>query len=426
MPRNLIQFFLSVFICALLTALNFTHCQSAITNYGREITNKLCSPEMEGRGYVNSGCEKAASFIVSEFNNLGLLPMNGVSKQPFTFSVNTFPNKCSIRLRFRKQIPGINFLVHPSCAPHHGRLSLIPMGSNEVLSYSYGKLPQGKAIAFVPHPGIPRDSLRIIRNKLEKIAQVDVPVIEYTREKLTWSVSSSQFKYPYIQIFDTLDVSVPKQIKINIDAKFEKQVSVDNIMGYVPAKNSSDSFIVVCAHYDHLGRMGKKTYFPGGNDNASGVAMMLTLAKAIKNQPLPNHNVLFIAFAGEEIGLKGSTFFVNESGGLLNQISMVLNLDIMGSGEEGITVVNGSVYTALFDKLKQINNSTLSVSTIKTRGRAANSDHYPFSEKGVPSLFIYTMGPNKNYHDIFDKSEALSFNRFDELSYLLLRFLQTF
>ena len=154
--------------------------------------------------------------------------------------------------------------------------------------------------------------------------------------------------------------------------------------------------------------------------------MMLTLAKAIKNQPLPNHNVLFIAFAGEEIGLKGSTFFVNESGVLLNQISMVLNLDIMGSGEEGITVVNGSVYTALFDKLKQINNSTLSVSTIKTRGRAANSDHYPFSEKGVPSLFIYTMGPNKNYHDIFDQSEALSFNRFDELSYLLLRFLQTF
>jgi Zn-dependent M28 family amino/carboxypeptidase len=109
-----------------------------------------------------------------------------------------------------------------------------------------------------------------------------------------------------------------------------------------------------------------------------------------------------------------------------DQISLVLNLDIMGSGEEGITVVNGTVYPQLFQRLVELNESTQSVNQIKPRGKAANSDHYPFSEAGIPAVFIYTMGPNKNYHDIHDKAEALSFNRFDQLHYLLVRFLQSF
>jgi Zn-dependent M28 family amino/carboxypeptidase len=172
--------------------------------------------------------------------------------------------------------------------------------------------------------------------------------------------------------------------------------------------------------------MGKNTYFPGANDNASGVAMLLSLAKEIQQQPLQNHHVLFIAFAGEEIGLEGSQFFVDQHILGSDQISCVLNLDIMGSGEEGITVVNGAVHKALFQRLLDLNELTQSVPVIKPRGKAANSDHYPFSEAGIPAIFIYTMGPNKNYHDIHDKAAALSFDRFDQLHYLLLRFIQSF
>jgi Zn-dependent M28 family amino/carboxypeptidase len=66
------------------------------------------------------------------------------------------------------------------------------------------------------------------------------------------------------------------------------------------------------------------------------------------------------------------------------------------------------------------------VSLIKPRGPAANSDHYPFTEAGVPAFFIYTMGPNKNYHDIFDTYEALSFQKFDDLERLFLAFIRGF
>ena len=66
------------------------------------------------------------------------------------------------------------------------------------------------------------------------------------------------------------------------------------------------------------------------------------------------------------------------------------------------------------------------LSFIKPRGPAANSDHYPFTQAGVPAFFIYTMGPNKNYHDVYDQFNALSFAKFDSIQKLLLEFLRGF
>ncbi len=95
----------------------------------------------------------------------------------------------------------------------------------------------------------------------------------------------------------------------------------------------------------------------------------------------------------------------------------------MGSGEEGITVVNATEYPKQFQQLFDINTKKNYLTTIKKRGKAANSDHYWFSENGVPAFFIYTMGPNKNYHDVFDTYENLSFNEYNDLIKLLGEFI---
>ncbi|MFM7594989.1 MAG: M28 family metallopeptidase [Flavobacteriales bacterium] len=414
-----------LFLC--FFTLVFISAQSPITAYAKNSTRVLCSPEMDGRGYVNNGCKKAGVFLSHEFEQIGLIPLNGYSNQSFYLDVNTFPGTCKVRVNGKKLKPGVDFLVHPSSSAFHGKQRILQLNAAEILKFPFNKSPEDHVgIAFIPQKGMAKDSLKMVKAKLEKLARVNSPIIEFTPEKLTWSVSSEVFKFPYIQLFDTSITTAPRKITIKLDSKKENNLEVQNILGYVPSQYPSDSFIIVSAHYDHLGRMGKQTYFPGANDNASGVAMMLSIAKEIKQQPLPNHNVLFIAFAGEEIGLEGSSFFVNQRMLGAEQISLVLNLDIMGSGEDGITVVNGTIHPDIYQRLVRLNESTQSITRIKARGKAANSDHYPFSEAGIPAIFIYTMGPNKNYHDIHDKAEALSFDRFDQLNYLLLRFLQSF
>ena len=396
-------------------------------NYARDITETLCSREYEGRGYVNNGCHKAGTFILDEFKRLNLKPFQGAYEQSFSFDVNTFPKACRLIQGLHTLRPGIDFIVHPNSSGYHGVLHLQKMSASQIMNYRFSKAtPSNSAIVFAPEKGFPKDSLKLVKSKLEKIAQTDRPVVEVTREKLTWSVAEQAFKFPYLQWYDTVQKSTPKKLRVKVDAAILSQYKVQNCFGFVPSINPSDSLIVVSAHYDHLGKMGKKTMFPGANDNASGVAMLLSLAREIHEKPLHNHSVLFVAFAGEEIGLKGSFAFVESAIIDLTKISMVLNLDILGSGEEGITVVNGSVFPMFYQRLVELNKSIPAVPVVKSRGKAANSDHYPFSEKGVPSLFVYTMGPNKNYHDIHDKYENLSFDRFESLHYLFLRFLNGF
>jgi hypothetical protein len=94
----------------------------------------------------------------------------------------------------------------------------------------------------------------------------------------------------------------------------------------------------------------------------------------------------------------------------------------MGSGEEGITVVNATLHPEKFATLNQLNAQGQYLKTIKSRGPAANSDHYWFTQKNVPAFFIYTMGENKHYHDVFDTYEALSFSTFNALKQLLIQF----
>ena len=149
---------------------------------------------------------------------------------------------------------------------------------------------------------------------------------------------------------------------------------------------------------------------------------MLALGKYFVEYPV-DFNVMLIAFAGEEAGLVGSEYYVEKKPWLkLNDIHFLLNVDIFGSGEEGITVVNGSVINKAYTVINDINEKFQYVKRVKARGTAANSDHYHFSRMGVPAFFIYTEGPNKHYHDIFDTYDNLSFDKADALIQLMINF----
>jgi Zn-dependent M28 family amino/carboxypeptidase len=259
-----------------------------------------------------------------------------------------------------------------------------------------------------------------VKQCLQKLAN-QIPIVEIVNSKLTWSVSTSKLNFPYIQVQDSVIGTFPELLSVKIDADYRSAHHARNVIGYLPGSKKNAKTIVFSAHYDHLGRMGRETYFPGANDNASGIAMLIYLANYLKKNPA-KFNLVFIAFAGEEAGLLGSEFFVSNPLIKLQDIRFLINLDIMGSGEDGITAVNGTLFEKEFLLLQSINKKQKALPVIKKRGPAANSDHYFFTEVGVPAFFIYTMGLNKNYHDIYDTYANLSFEAFEKIGKLLIAF----
>src|SRR5690606_27118787 len=133
--------------------------------------------------------------------------------------------------------------------------------------------------------------------------------------------------------------------------------------------------------------------------------------------------LVFIGFAGEEAGLVGSQYFVENPLVDLSKIKFLLNFDIMGAGEDGIQIVNSSVFTKEYDLLNRINSDKNYIKQIKKRGEACNSDHCPFYKKGVPSFFVYTLGGAGFYHDVFDTADSLSLSEFQDLKKLFIEFI---
>jgi hypothetical protein len=401
----------------------------------------MCSSEFHGRGYVNSGDSIAAEYIADQMKLLGIDSIQSGYFQPFRLSVNTFPDSCSIQINNRLLEPGLEYIVGPAsngtCTginceraktfdPEHIKvLNMKELIEEDRTATERIKYEKG-TIYIIDNNVAGEDNASYVHSLAENISKY-YDVIELVNTKFTWSVRSASYDGLYIQMkkstFDALN-SARMNIKINVHNVQLPDYTSRNVIGQVKAKKKAKGTIMLTAHYDHLGRMGSETYFPGANDNASGVAMLLHLGQKLKAKPLRNYDVMCIAFAAEEIGLLGSKYLSEHPLFPLDAIKFQLNLDIMGSGEAGITAVNGLEFKREFKKLSRINKRLKSVPSVKARGRAANSDHHFFTEKGVKGFFIYTRGNNQNYHDIHDTYENLSFNSFENLSELFTTFLR--
>lgn len=392
----------------------------------RRITQTLCSPEFHGRGYVNKGDSIASVFIADEFQKLGLKKLKGSYFQEFELTVNTFPGRMNVAAGTQNLKPGVDFMVDPSSSG--GKMDLHPKRIDYTIALDNSLLIEELKSIFnkgeynaiaLDFANVPDSLKKKLRGLSQELAGM-IPTIEVTKDKFTYSVSDEQLKFPLIYL-KADQYREGEHYQIDIEAKQIKNYSSRNVIAYLPAKKRTKRTIVYTAHYDHLGRMGSDTYFPGANDNASGTAMLISMAAYFKKNP-QDYNILFIAFAGEEAGLLGSKHFVENPIYKLKKISFLLNLDIMGSGEDGITVVNATLHENAYAILHRINAEKKLLTQIKSRGPAANSDHYWFTQMGVPAFFIYTMGPNKHYHDIFDTYEELSFQEYEDITTLLVEF----
>ena len=396
--------------------------------FAKEIVKTLTSEDYAGRGYVNDGHNKAANYIAEKFKELGLEGFDSDYKQEFQIDVNTFNGKSDVKIDGKLMYAGVDFIVDPSCPSVKGKYDLVWLNpkivgnTNKMMKFSSKDFKN--SFLIIDKTGITDSTQLDFLNGMIYNPFNAKGIVIVQNEKFTWGISKRQHNYPIIYIKKNLISFSNKKIELNIDATLKQGEITQNVLGYVKGTEKPDSFIVFSAHYDHIGMLGEDAIFPGANDNASGTSMIIDLARhyALPGNK-PKTSILFIAFGAEEVGLLGSKFYVQKPYFPLEKILFQINTDIMGTGDDGITMVNATKNSDIYQAFKKINDKKQYLKRIKKRGQAANSDHHPFDKKGVKAIFLYTMGGSKAYHDIYDTGENLTLSKYNEVFQLITDFI---
>jgi hypothetical protein len=213
-------------------------------------------------------------------------------------------------------------------------------------------------------------------------------------------------------------LSIPLDSTVDVTLKIETlRATVNNVLAYLPGK--SDEYVIVGAHYDHLGKGDSHSLapsqigqiHPGADDNASGTAGVLELARIVA--PLAgklDRGILFANFAGEELGLLGSAEWVKEPTRPLDKAVAMLNMDMIGRIKDDKVFIGGiGTGTTLKSAVEDAANGS-SLHFEYSEGGYSSSDHTSFVTKKIPVLFFFS-GLHSDYHkpsDTWDKINAAS------------------
>ncbi len=184
-----------------------------------------------------------------------------------------------------------------------------------------------------------------------------------------------------------------------------------NVIGVLPGMGrNADEYVVFGAHYDHVGvRRGQ--IHNGADDNASGTAGVIEIARALAQTPYRNRSVICMTFSGEEMGLKGSQYYASEPTVDIGKITAMLNLDMIGrlSGEgRNKLAIQGLGTGDNFHDLVDRHTAAMGIEFTPDESALGGSDHSSFYHAGVPSLFFFT-GLHGDYHQPGDDTEKINF-----------------
>jgi hypothetical protein len=207
----------------------------------------------------------------------------------------------------------------------------------------------------------------------------------------------------------------PDGLQVDANLDVERVVkTVHNVAGYLPG--TTDEYVVIGAHYDHLG-LGEQfsmapslagTIHPGADDNASGTAGVIELARWFVTQPKQKRGILFLTFAGEELGLLGSSYFVNHPLLPNDKDVTMINMDMIGRVRDGKVFIGGVGTGTTLKKLLEEATPKYGLHIDYSEAGYGSSDHTSFTAKQVPVLFFFS-GLHADYHkpsDTWDKIDA--------------------
>ncbi len=397
---------LIIVICTLaLWAFSACSSDSTTVTSGKsgmeETVSFLTSEDCNGRLVGSDGNKKAAEYIKSSFESLGLVPYSGYGYGVAYEQREVYvPEKCNLDLKFfingewKTAEPGIDYVPTIRANEIMGEYDIV--GSEADFSRK-ALLLEDDENAGEFEVNSPALFLALSSGMMLTRPSTDtVPTICLTENGYNLAVSS-------------------EKVAVNISTPINT-VSAENIVGMIPGKDSSKA-VVVSAHFDHVGSVGEVIY-PGGHDDASGVAVMLRIAQLLtEKDETPAANVIFCAFNGEENAQQGSSALVPE---LASKYSMLwgLNIDCVGSPDspKSYTISSDAENDPLVDEIA----FKLKLSELESKYADLGSDHKAYSQIG--SCAVTVGQDNCVIHIPEDDGKDLNFEEMEKLANILSGF----
>ena len=393
----------------------------------KRVVKELSSSRYQGRGYAKDGANKAGKYLHKEYEKAGA---DAVIRQPFAIDINTFCGKMAMWADGKKLKPGVDFSMREYSPGVHGEF---PVYHVDTLNFDPDRMFADLARPEYANCLVVCEFWFTYRHReafsrLQKKDGCTNAGLLYT-----WSSPIKFYKAYGHYVVDKPIVWVTpeaiegvKTVRLDVDNKFLKDYELFNVIAKVEGERH-DSCYVFTAHYDHLGNLGKRIYYAGANDNASGTAAIVTLA-AYYAKHRPPYDMYFLSFSGEDANLRGSEYFTEHPIVPLEQIKYLFNIDMIGDNnpvqycevsEEGMRGF------ALFE---EINNGSHYFQALNRGALAANSDHYPFAQRHVPCIFLENQEGDAfpYYHTIFDNWKNAVFDSYEPVFKLVTDFIERY
>lgn len=397
----------------------------------------LADDKLEGRRTGTNGEKLAMEYIRDQFKNYGLQPKGD---QGFFQAFEVYDGKeigptTALSINGDNLVPGIDFFPFPFSAEI--KMDALPSIAIQEADMPWffdlkETLEENKAN---PH----FDLTDYIRNNSKKAkARGASAVILYNtssiEDKLAFDPKdrTEKLDIPVLYVVKPValkhfkDQTATLELKFNIAIGLKKRTG-HNVIGYID--NGAETTVILGAHFDHLGYGedgNSRNVSPGlmihngADDNASGTAALIELARKLKASKAAGNNYLFIAFSGEELGLYGSKYFTEHPTIDLREVDYMINMDMVGRLNDSTKVLTIGGYgtspewsTVISrDYFSHSNTSKKTVPSLTIRFDSSGtgpSDHTSFYRKDIPVLFYFT-GLHTDYHKPSDDADKINYN----------------
>lgn len=468
-------FFLQVFS----QDIQLEYANKITTDGLKEYLSILASEEMEGRKSGTFGQRKAAEYIKKQFRNIGLIsPPNlpgytqyftfqstGYIPTSFTIGKNKFQagadylplddegNKASgfkaSQIIFagygitdkhyddyaNKEIVGKIVILFPGEPKENGQFLISgtdqysKWGKSITEKLILAEEKGAEAVLIInPSDNIFLSSGAAMSKKEEILTRPALPVlriIPQMLEQIFGKTEAQKIMELHAQENSLMNIRLETSDRIKLNYGLEEIiVTSSNIIGMMEGSDKKHEYVVLSAHYDHMGKEGKDIFY-GADDNGSGTSALLEMAEsfmAAKNDGNgPRRSIIFVAFSGEEQGLYGSSYFTKVPIISLDSVSVNLNSDMIGRwdskrNKEYVYVVGDNQLSSELKPLsskvnKKYTNLKLDYKYNNPKDREMlfyRSDHINFARKGVPVIF-FTNGVHADYHQPSDTVDKIDF-----------------